>query len=371
METEIRILNKPHDEQLQRWFAPLLEHGSTFAGPNLDTQLAFLHTARGELPMTVNEAEWGNSYTLSPWTHYITYGAQETTLLPSKLLQTLAVGLLAGLGKWLRRAEFNRVVMVNNWLLSTNPWPAWPIGLVPESIATLVKSYPDHAIIFRSLNEIESAGLIHELRSAGARLIPSRQVWYYPADSALVKRSRVYRQDLRLLHDDAFIWKRNDQLTAADFPRLAQLYHQLYVEKYSACNPQFSAAWLQHLWQQELMEFTALADDKGTLVGVEGACLLNGVLTSPIIGYDTALPRELGLYRRLAVLPIKAARERHLPLNLSAGVGHYKGLRGGEPVMEYMAVYDQHLPARRRWPWAVIEAISTYGMAPLVKRLRL
>ena len=124
MAAEIHIGSEPRDEKLQRWFAPLLQHGSTFAGPNMDTRPAFLQTPGGELPLTINDAEWDNSYVLSPWTHYITYGSTELQHLPGRLLRALGVILLKGLGKWLRRSDFNRVVMVNNWLLSTNPWPA-------------------------------------------------------------------------------------------------------------------------------------------------------------------------------------------------------------------------------------------------------
>ena len=86
------------------------------------------------------------------------------------------------------------------------------------------------------------------------------------------------------------------------------------------------------------------------------------------MGYDLAQPQSLGLYRRLAALPILEARRLSLPLNLSSGVGRYKALRGGEAVMEYLGVYDRHLPLKRRLPWHCIESLSNRLLAPYVQR---
>jgi geranylgeranyl diphosphate synthase type II len=54
--------------------------------------------------------------------------------------------------------------------------------------------------------------------------------------------------------------------------------------------------------------------------------------------------------------------------NLSAGVGRFKALRGGEPVMEYLGVYVRHLPATRRAPWRAVHELSTRLLAPHVQK---
>jgi len=77
MATEVTISDFPEDPTLQKWFRPLIEHGSTFCASNLQTTPAFLRTPRVELPLSVNEAEWDNSWICSPWNHYITYAAEE------------------------------------------------------------------------------------------------------------------------------------------------------------------------------------------------------------------------------------------------------------------------------------------------------
>jgi hypothetical protein len=183
-----------------------------------------------------------------------------------------------------------------------------------------------------------------------------------------VARSPEFRKDANLLRRGDLEVVPSEALGADDFPALTKLYEDLYLEKYSRHNPRFSQAWLLHLHQEGLARFTALRDPSGRLAGVEACTELHGVLTSPVVGYDTSLPKSLGLYRRLAVVPVLEARRRGIPLNLSAGVGRFKALRGGEPVMEYLAVHDRHLPAWRRRPWTCIGWISSKILAPHVQK---
>ena len=261
--------------------------------------------------------------------------------------------------------------MINNWLLSTTPWPAWDAENLPFVIDAITERWPDHALVFRSLNPKESVPLMAALSKRGAKLIPSRQVWYYEPDSTAVENSPDFRKDVRLLSGDDFELVPHEAIIPADFPALQKLYDDLYIGKYSRHNPDFTSQWFQHLHQENLARFSAIRGPDRSFVGVEASCELNGVLTSPIVGYDLERPKSLGLYRRLAALPILEGRRRNLPLNLSAGVGRFKAHRGGEAVMEYLGVYDRHLPLSRRLPWQFISDISTRVLAPYVRRRRL
>jgi hypothetical protein len=71
------------------------------------------------------------------------------------------------------------------------------------------------------------------------------------------------------------------------------------------------------------------------------------------------------------VVPVLAARDLGIPLNLSAGVGRFKELRGGAPVMEFIGVIDRHLAVERRLPWQLIQGISRAVLEPVVRNLRL
>lgn len=77
-------------------------------------------------------------------------------------------------------------------------------------------------------------------------------------------------------------------------------------------------------------------------------------LTGCQIGYDQALPRRLGLYRMALMHKVLLAQRRGLLVNLSGGAGPFKCLRGAEPVREYDALFDRHLPRRRRLPWRLV-----------------
>lgn len=368
MGTDPSISPFPEGELLRRWFGPLLENGTSWSADNLETTPAFLRFGEIELPLTVNDGEWENSWICSPWTHYIGYADEEIARALGPVGAKAAGALLAMLGAWLRRARINRVVMVNNWLLSTNPWPRWDGGGLRDVLAAMRESWPGHAIVFRSLNAKESASLLEALPDAGAFLIPSRQVWWYEPGSEAVWKSPDLRKDLRLLGRGDLEVVPHEAIGTEDIESLNQLYGRLYLEKYSRHNPRFTTAWFRHLHREHLAHFTGLRDPSGAWVGVEACCEHHGVLTSPVVGYDLSLPRSLGLYRRLAALPILEARRRGLPLNLSAGVGPFKSLRGGEPVMEFLAVFAGHLPSTRFLPWRAIHELSARLLAPYVQR---
>lgn len=369
--SDYQISAAPASPLLRRWFGPLLEHGGGFCAANLKTEFAFLQTPTIELPLTINETEWENSWICSPWNHYVTYAKEEIARSTGRSLAASAEVVLTLLGKWLKKAHFNRVVMVNNWLLSTNPWPSWEAGDLPAVLDVLTRRWPDHAILFRSLNGKESAPLLAAFERAGGRLVPSRQIWWYEPESAAVEKSPDFRKDLTLLRRGDLTVVPAEDLRSDDFTVLLALYQSLYLEKYSSHNPQFTEVWLRHLHREKLARFTALREPDGQFVGIEATTVLHGILSSPIVGYDLSRPRSLGLYRRLAALPILEGRRRGLPLNLSAGVGRFKALRGGEPVMEYLGVYDRHLPLSRRLPWKVVGRISRDLLAPYVKRRKL
>ena len=62
-----------------------------------------------------------------------------------------------------------------------------------------------------------------------------------------------------------------------------------------------------------------------------------------VFGYDTTLPQNLGLYRRLMALLYVEAQRRDCRLHLSSGAGTFKRGRGGVPHQEYSAIYSGHL----------------------------
>ena len=64
-------------------------------------------------------------------------------------------------------SKFEQVVFVNNWLLSTNLYPSMPHALMQALRDLLVRSFPQHAIIFRSVNDQLNSALMGQLQAYG------------------------------------------------------------------------------------------------------------------------------------------------------------------------------------------------------------
>lgn len=179
-----------------------------------------------------------------------------------------------------------------------------------------------------------------------------------------------YRRDLRLLESGECEIVEHEDLRAADMDAFARLYEQLYIEKYTPLNPRYTARYLAACHARGLLRFHGLRErSTGCWRGVLGCFERDGVLTAPVVGYDTRLSLKRGLYRSLMALVLRETARRGLLLNLSAGAGSFKRLRGGEPCAEYTAVFHAHLPRTRRLPWEILAALSNRVGLPLAWRM--
>src|SRR6185503_474467 len=84
----------------------------------------------------------------------------------------------------------------------------------------------------------------------------------------------------------------------------------------------------------------------------------DGVLWSTLLGYDVTVDRKVGLYRLVFALLLREAQSRRLISHFSSGVDEFKMLRGGRAADEFDAIYDAHLPPRRRLPWRALALTS-------------
>lgn len=321
-------------------------------------------------PVTINKTEWDNSYVCSPYTAFISYAQEELAKLRSPWLECGLRQFIHALDGFLRWGHINRVVHVNNWLLSTNLYPAWDGTGLEAMHARLLADYPDHALLWRSLNPVTNGPVLRKLRGLGYRLIPSRQVYLFDARSNF-RITKNLRWDRRLAGETSYLTVSHDELTPADFPRIIELYNQLYLDKYSQHNPHFTAE-LVALWHRtRSLVFTGLRAPDGRLDGIVGIVERDGVTTVPVIGYATELPQELGLYRLLMLIAIEDAISRRLLLNLSAGAPHFKRIRGGIACLEYSAAHYSHLPIQRRLVWKLLDLVLTHIAVPLMRRFKL
>ena len=338
---------------------------------NLSAKVETLQAGEVTIPVTLSDGSPGDAWVCSPRATYTDCAAEEAERYLPAWMARGSRGLSRGIGDWLTDAGIDRVAAVNNWLLSTNLYP--PLRAVP--LATLIEAargrWPGHALWFRSLNTLDNADWIAALTASGFQLVVSRQVYLYEDLAALSARHTNLKRDLQQLGRTGLRRVRDDGITEDDYTRIARLYEMLYMEKYSRFNPHYNAEFMRCWHKAGLLEFHGFRDDSGILQCVVGLFRQGTTFTSPIVGYDTSLPRQLGLYRLLTACAYEATMEKGCRLNFSAGAAEFKRLRGGAPAIEYSAVYARHLPRNLRNALGALSLATRRVGAPLLSKYKL
>lgn len=349
----------------------------TAAIRNVRTHMHLLDTGAHRFPVSVNSGERhaGLSYVVSPLSAYGGYAGSELERLKRPWLAWPLLRFVRASETVLNAARIDRLVQVNNWLLSTNLYPPQWFGEDLRDVTALVaERFPDHAFGFRSLNGFTNAEAIARFRRLGYVAIPSRQVYIFDARAGR-RAPCLTRHNSKI--DGALLGKTRYEVVAGadvadeEFERLERLYNLLYIEKYSALNPQFTAEWLRRGRRDGWLELRALRAPEGRIDGVLGWFANEAVITAPIVGYDTGLPQRAGLYRLLTRLCIEEAVERRIVLNFSSGAAEFKRLRGGEPAIEYSFVYVRHLSKQRRAAWRALQLGLEAIAVPMLRGLKL
>jgi hypothetical protein len=338
---------------------------------NIDARVETVDAGGLTLPVTINDATPGNAWVCSPLTTYSRYALEETRRVAPSVLAAPLAGVIGMADRWLRRAELDSAVSVNNWLLSTNLYPATDGIDFAALTASCEARWPRHAFWFRSLNFAQHADWLQALMATGFDLIPTRQVYLFRDMKQSAAKHQNLRRDLHLLRTTPLTPVGQDAFTDADLVRSEALYGQLYLDKYSRLNPSYTAAFLKAWHQAGLLEFAGFRDDTGELRAVVGMFGQGSLLSAPIVGYDTSWPPSAGLYRLLMAHVLKTTLERDAVLNLSAGAAHFKRLRGGEPAIEYSAVFSRHLPMATRRTLRGLQMLTTKLGVPIMRRFRL
>ncbi|MEJ8306281.1 GNAT family N-acetyltransferase [Saccharibacillus sacchari] len=358
-----------------RWLAAMQTASVSALIANVDTHLrAIHHESLGvTLPVSVGEREYGASYVFSPYTHYVSYAREELSMLRSRAARVALSALLTPVGWLFKASRFNKAVQVNNRLLSTNLYPRLGAAEIVSLVELLLREYPDRTLIFRSLNPRTTPVYLDTLQQLGFRLVPSRQVYLYDSPDTVPSKARwLLKRDYALLDKHGYDLCGPHELSAADAPRLAELYRLLYIDKYSAHNPVFTPLFFEQALQKGLLKLHALRSrDTGRLDAVLGYYAQNGIMTTPVFGYDTALPQETGLYRMLSAVLLRLADQEGCLLHESAGAAQFKRNRGATAEIEYSAVHDRHLPPYRRIGWALLSPLLNRVGVPIMRKNKL
>jgi hypothetical protein len=323
---------------------------------NVASRMTTLDVAGRAMPVTIDDGALGGSYVSSPHSAYVLYARAELDLLKVGWTAYPSRAALAALDLVLKAARINRIVHLGNWLLSTNLHGGWRGEGAKAAREALAQAHPDHLLAIRSVDDWSSPGLREALAADGWILVPSRQIWVvddlardwtargdFANDRRLVKRSPLVLSDL-------------DRVEADDAGRIAELYAKLYVGKYSALNPVLTPAFVQASAGSGMISYRVARDSGGKVLAVAGMWERGGVMTPPVVGYDTERPQREGLYRIACWMFMEKALAAGWRLHGSAGAAHFKRLRGARGVIEWNAYHAGHLPRPRR---RAVEALAS------------
>jgi hypothetical protein len=314
-------------------------------------------------PITLTDRPVGNAYPCSLHAQYVSYPLAELSLVKSGLLRTVARLGLRSLQLPLLAAEVDRTVQWNSWLLSTNLVAESLVQAVGAVTKELTQRFPSHAVLLKNINLGQHPALIKILAEHGYDLITSRVVYLFDGrEPHFLQKSTFKRDHKSLCQQRDYTFLEHEDFSVADVPRVTELYRQLYLEKHSYLNPQYTERFVSHALSERWLQLRGLRHRSGRIDAVLGCFQRETVTSTPFVGYDTQLPLETGLYRMLVTMLLTRVAEEKTVLNYSSGAGEFKRRRGGEPAVEFNAVYSAHLPPRRRAGFAVLrELVNRFG----------
>ena len=345
-------------------FLPLVEHGTAWCAPTIHADANWLDVDGVKWRVLVTRVTPRNCYVASATGQYLDYARDEIRRLPSRVLRIGSQAALWPLAPVLRALD--PIVVLDALPLSTVLHPSRTEGEWKRAIDVARSTYGSLPILVRSLDDVIGTNARAALGRIGLQMVPSRLVFHQDP-----RRDDFWR--IRNVRHDAALAARTPMtsrpLTIEDCPRIAELYWMLYGHKHSTLNPQFRSEWLAHGIQCGVLRGDGI-EEEGQLVAAFLSYSVADVMTNPVFGYDTTLPQERGLYRRLSLLTMQAARRDGLRIHASSGAPGFKASRGGVATMEYHAVDLRSVRGTQRAAWKMLIGITAAAAPTLFERAR-
>lgn len=326
---------------------------------NVSAEMHLLQINDLFLPVTVMNTVDDSSYVVSLYNQYITYAREELWELGSPRLEWFLDKVLTGFGQVLKFGGLNQTVIVNNWLLSTNLYYDMSKTELKKITDYLTEHFPNHAIVFRSICESFAPEVYNHLKNLQYQSVLSRSILLFEAkslsDLTRSQRKQLIR-DKKLIEENATYSVKEIEDTKY-FKDIVAIYNKLYIDKYSRHNPQFNESFIATAWEHNFLKIIGVFDQDDHLKGVLGYFQIEDTITAPLLGYDTNVPREDGLYRILTYLLTSEGFKLHANIHRSAGVADFKKLRGSRNELEYIFFYSKHLPLKQRLVWRIFSSV--------------
>jgi len=368
--TEIQIFDAENIETLKwpeteegelarRYLFPLIREGTESFISNAKTRLYIMTVDDFVIPITVNEKEYENSYLLS--SYFAAANMMEKLEQASALLRFFAKPLVGLFGQILKWMKINKVVIINNWLFGTNLYPDLTKNQIKAITLFLKNRFPDHYLMFRSVNTYKNSIVFDGLNLQNFRMIPCRKIYFYdPRRSSELSRNAIRKQkkDKHLIAHAKYEVQTADALSEEEVSRILELYRKVYVSKYTKYSPLYTKKYVRQALKNKTLRFKLLKKNN-QIYGVTGFLQKDGYLFNPFFGYDTSVPSEEGIYRMLSSIVMQEIEKINLVSHQGSGGDSYKKQRGCTEQQEYVAIYDHHLPFIRRLFWFLGEKFSS------------
>ena len=342
----------------QRWLQLACQHGSAYWVRNSNARYQQYDLAECHLALAQSsKSQSPLSYVQCPRSAWIDYPLNESARhlqgFDLKLAQLAGTALAPALRQLLHSTGLLQSITLANQLISTNLYPFHFAGQIAQLSQHLSKR-EQAPLLIRNICAEVNPPLTQALIENGWDMLPSRLIYLSQPELASIWQHNHVKQDAKLisssrLQHDQLQFIPATELPIEDMPRLSNLYQQLFIQKHSGLNPNFSLKFFEFCRATDFLELYALKQGPKYL-GVIGLYSRpeSHWLTTPLLGYALDAPPHLAIYRRLMAFLLQQAKERNLHLHYSSGAGSFKRLRGAYPVMEYCAVYSAHLPLYKR-----------------------
>ena len=265
--------------------------------------------------------------------------------------------------KYVIKNKLYENIYINNFLLSTNLYPDFSQKHIDEIKDFLIEKYPDHALIFRSINTQNDTLLWY---FTDWKHIASRQVFISTQDDTKAYfQHRNLKNDKRVFEKSGYEFVVKKEYSQEELKEIVNAYNYLYLERYTNLNPQFSVRYLENITKEDIFTLWVLKKN-----GQIDACLgyygFWEECTTPIFWYNSFDKRK-SLYSQISYQLIKTSLEKYQILNQSSWAGWFKMCRGAKKYLEYMMVYSSHLPKKKQRFWNMFTFISKHLWEKLLK----
>jgi hypothetical protein len=196
---------------------------------NVKTKMYALNLGQTFIPVTINNEAYDTCYVCSIYTAFISYVHSELVKIKSKFLRLLLSKIIQIFRYIFIKIGIDHVISHNNFLLSTNLYPKLDIDnqQFTNYLKTLQTTFPNHAVIFRSLNQYSNESLMQKLKKLGFIFYPSRQVYIFDRKRYDFRKKQNFQTDLKLLkRQKIYTFVTHDEITPDDYPRIVELYNK-------------------------------------------------------------------------------------------------------------------------------------------------